>query len=214
MSTEQSFILKSGAQRIASELGLILVNPDTSPRGSDFPGENDDYDFGSGAGFYLNATQEPWRYNYHMYDYVTTELPGLIEKNFNVISGKYGLCGHSMGGHGALVVGLRNPDRFASVSALAPICHPSVVPWGIKAFSGYLGADSDWSMYDAVELIAKHKKRFAIPPLIDQGDVDEWLELNLKPADLTKACADTGQEINMRYQKVRFVRFVLQQPAQ
>lgn len=199
--TEQNFIIKSGAQRYASQLGLILVNPDTSPRGCNIPKEDDDFDFGSGAGFYVNATQDPWCKHYKMYDYVTVELPELIEKNFNVISGKYGLFGHSMGGHGALMVGLRNSDRFVSVSAFSAICHPSVVPWGIKAFTGYLGDDADWSVYDTVELIKKHKMRFATPPLIDQGDADEWLEKNLKPEDLVKACAETDQGINLRYHK-------------
>ncbi|KAM7541739.1 hypothetical protein Aperf_G00000010007 [Anoplocephala perfoliata] len=134
-STEQSFITKCGAQRYASELGIILVNPDTSPRGCNIPNEDDDFDFGTGAGFYVNATQEPWDKNYRMYDYVTKELPDLIEQNFNIISGKYGLFGHSMGGHGALMVGLRESDRFVSVSAFSAICHPSIVPWGIKAFT-------------------------------------------------------------------------------
>ncbi|VUZ54798.1 unnamed protein product [Hymenolepis diminuta] len=199
--TEQNFIIKSGAQRYASQLGLILVNPDTSPRGCNIPGEDDDFDFGTGAGFYVNATQEPFNKNYHMYDYVTKELPELIEKNFNIINGKYGLFGHSMGGHGALMVGLRNPDRFISVSAFSAMVNPSTVPWGIKAFTGYLGADNDWSMYDTVELIKKHGKRFASPPLIDQGDEDEWLHKNLKPELLAQVCAEVGQEIILRYQK-------------
>ncbi|VDO03185.1 unnamed protein product [Rodentolepis nana] len=199
--TEQNFIIKSGAQRYASQLGLVLVNPDTSPRGCNIPGEDEDFDFGTGAGFYVNATQEPFNTNYHMYDYVVKELPELIEKNFNIIPGKYGLFGHSMGGHGALMVGLRNSDRFVSVSAFSPIVHPSVVPWGIKAFTGYLGADNDWSMYDTVALVKKHGMRFASPPLIDQGDEDEWLHTNLKPELLAQACAEVGQEINMRYQK-------------
>ncbi|VDM05181.1 unnamed protein product [Schistocephalus solidus] len=176
--TEQNFIIKSGAQRTAARLGLILVSPDTSPRGCNIPGEDDSYDFGSGAGFYVNATQGPWSAHYHI-----------------------------MGGHGALIVGLREADRFVSVSAFAPICHSSVSPWGIKAFTGelaficYLGADADWSMYDAVELIIKHKKRFARTPLIDQGDQDEWLEKQLMPSDLEKVCAAVGQDLTLRYQK-------------
>ncbi|KAM3185590.1 hypothetical protein ACTXT7_006044 [Hymenolepis weldensis] len=199
--TEQDFIVKSGAQRYASQLGLILVNPDTSPRSCNIPGEDDDLYLGTGAGFYVNATQEPWRKNYNMYDYVVKELPELIEKSFNVIPGKFGLCGHSMGGHGALMIGLRNPERFVSVSALAGGYHPSVVPFSKKAFTAYLGPESDWSMYDTVELITKHGKRFASPPLVDQGDADEWMETSLKPDHLAKACADAGQEINLRYQK-------------
>nr|VZI01510.1 unnamed protein product [Spirometra erinaceieuropaei] len=199
--TEQNFIVKSGAQRTAARLGLILVSPDTSPRGCNIPGEDDSYDFGSGAGFYVNATQEPWSMHYHMYDYVTKELPELIEKNFKILPGKYGLMGHSMGGHGALIVGLREADRFVSVSAFAPICHTSVSPWGIKAFTGYLGADADWSMYDAVELLTTHKKRFARAPLIDQGDQDEWLEKQLMTSELEKACTAVGQDLRLRYQK-------------
>ncbi|KAM7541802.1 hypothetical protein Aperf_G00000009930 [Anoplocephala perfoliata] len=199
--TEQNFIIKSGAQRYASKLGLILVNPDTSPRGCNIPGEDDKFNIGTSAGFYVNATQEPWNKNYRMYDYVTKELPDLIEKNFNIISGKYGLFGHSVGGHGAMVIGLRNPDRFVSVSAFSAVCHPSIVPLGIEAFTSYLGADTDWSMYDTVELLRKHKKRFAIPPLIDQGDADEALDRSLKPDELLKACAEVGQKINLRYQK-------------
>ena len=129
--TDENFMIKSGAQRMAAELGLAIVCPDTSPRGSDFPGEHDDYDFGSGAGFYVNATQEPWSRHYHMYDYVTSELPALINEHFPV-TGKSGISGHSMGGHGALVCYLRNPGMYHSVSAFAPICHPSDCSWGQK----------------------------------------------------------------------------------
>ncbi|KAM7542129.1 hypothetical protein Aperf_G00000009749 [Anoplocephala perfoliata] len=169
-SNEQNFIVKSGAQRYASKLGLILVNPDTGPRNCDIPGADDPFVFGAGASFYVNATKEPWKKNYRMYDYVTKELPELIEKNFNVIPGKYGLAGHS------------NP----------------VV---IRLYTGYLDADVDWTVYDTVELLRKHKKRFAIPPLIDQGDADEFLPKDLMLEDLINACTEVGQEIKLRYQK-------------
>ncbi|KAM7542922.1 hypothetical protein Aperf_G00000009776 [Anoplocephala perfoliata] len=167
--TEEDFITRSGAQRYASKLGLILVNPDTSPRDCNVPSKDDSFDFGTGASFYINATREPWKQNYQMYDYVTKELPGLMEKNFNIISGN--------------------------------ICHPSVTLRGINGFTACLGSDADWSMYDTVELLRKHGKRFTIPPLIDQGDADMFIEKDLMPNELAKACAEVGQEINLRYQK-------------
>src|SRR5215475_12591008 len=148
--TEETFMIKAGAQRVAAELGLILVAPDTSPRGLNIPGDSDSWDFGVAAGFYLDATKEPWAKNYRMYTYITQELRALIEAQFPADAARTGIFGHSMGGHGALVLGLRNPDIYKSLSAFAPISAPRQVPWGQKAFSGYLGADTaQWSQYDA-----------------------------------------------------------------
>ena len=151
--TDQNFMQKAGAQRLAAQLGLAIVCPDTSPRGVNLPGEDDSYDFGSGAGFYLNATRQPWARHYRMYDYVVTELPALVEARLPVTDQR-AISGHSMGGHGALVCALRNPGRYRSVSAFAPIAHPSQCPWGEKAFSGYLGDDRErWAAWDATLLI-------------------------------------------------------------
>lgn len=194
---EQNFITKAGAQRYASEHGVIIVCPDTSPRGEDVANA-EAYDLGIGAGFYVNATQEPWAKNFRMYDYVVRELPALIEANFPV-SDRRGIFGHSMGGHGALMIALRNPDIFQSVSAFSPIVAPSQVPWGEKAFSAYLGTDKkDWAQYDSVELIATAKKRF--PILIDQGLSDEFLANQLKPELLKNACEKYNHPLtlNMR----------------
>jgi S-formylglutathione hydrolase len=196
--TDENFMIKSGAQRIAAELGLAIVCPDTSPRGSDFPGEHDSYDFGSGAGFYVNATQEPWSRHYHMYDYVTAELPALISQNFPV-TGKCGISGHSMGGHGALVCYLRNPGKYQSVSAFAPICNPSNCGWGQKALVNYLGEDrNDWSQYDAALLIGNAEEK--LPLLIDQGTDDEWLTDQLKPGALEQACIASHYPLELRFQ--------------
>jgi len=164
--TEQNFITKAGAQQYAAQYGLIVVAPDTSPRGCNLPGEDDSYDFGSGAGFYLNATQEPWSQHYRMYDYVVQELPGAIAANFPTQATHEGIMGHSMGGYGALMIALRNPGRFKSVSAFAPIVAPSQVPWGQKAFSRYLGDNqSDWLAYDPTHLVQAASER--LPMLID-----------------------------------------------
>lgn len=183
--TEQNFITKAGAQRYAAEHGLILVAPDTSPRGE---GVADDpaYDLGQGAGFYLNATQSPWAAHYRMYDYVVDELPTLIEATLPATSVR-AISGHSMGGHGALVAALRNPGRYRSVSAFAPMVAPSRVPWGERAFEAYLGADrAAWQAYDAVELVRSATER--LPLLIEQGLDDEFLKTQLRPALLQAAC--------------------------
>ncbi len=154
--TQDTFVQKAGAQRVAAELGLILIAPDTSPRGAGIAGEDTDWDFGTGAGFYLDATQEPWSKNYRMGSYVNEELPALVAANFPVQPGKQGIMGHSMGGHGALVSALRHPGKWQSVSALSPICHPVDVPWGKKAFGNYLGADeAAWQDYDAAVLMRR-----------------------------------------------------------
>lgn len=196
--TDENFMQKAGAQRIAAELGIAIVCPDTSPRGTDFPGEHDSYDFGSGAGFYVNATQEPWAAHYHMYDYVTEELPALIEQNFPV-NDKRGISGHSMGGHGALVCYLRNPGKYCSVSAFAPICHPSDCSWGQKALAGYLGEDrNDWILYDAALMIGDAEEK--LPLLIDQGTDDEFLTDQLKPGALEQACIASHYPLQLRMQ--------------
>lgn len=195
--TEENFMVKAGAQRYAAELGLILVVPDTSPRQTGIPGEDEDWDLGMGAGFYVDATQAPWSSHYRMYSYVTEELPELIAANFPARHDRQGLCGHSMGGHGALVCALRNPDRYRSVSALAPICAPSRCPWGEKAFAHYLGPDREaWKEYDASELIRRGKTEFHI--LVDQGGADPFLETQLMPEALKSACNRVGQALTLR----------------
>ncbi len=193
--TEQNFITKAGAQRYAAEHGLILVAPDTSPRGEDVA-DADGYDLGKGAGFYLNATQSPWSTHYRMYDYVVSELPALIEANFPVTDER-AISGHSMGGHGALVAALKNPGRYRSVSAFSPIVAPSQVPWGEKAFTAYLGDDrATWKAWDATALIAQAEER--LPLLIDQGDADEFLAQQLKPELLREACEKVGHPLQLR----------------
>jgi len=173
--TEQNFIQKSGFQRFAAAHKIIVVAPDTSPRECNIEGENDSYDFGTGAGFYVDATEEKWKKNYRMYSYVTKELPELINSNFHV-NGRQSIFGHSMGGHGALICGLKNAGLYKSVSAFSPICHPSEVPWGKKAFAGYLGNDkAKWAEYDASELV-KNYKGPDLHILIDQGDVDNFFK--------------------------------------
>jgi len=187
--TEQNFITKAGAQRYAAEHGVAIVAPDTSPRGEGVP-DADSYDLGQGAGFYVNATQEPWQGHYRMYDYIVEELPALIEAHFPVTDAR-GISGHSMGGHGALMIALRNPGRYRSVSAFSPIVAPSQVPWGEKAFGAYLGDDREaWKAYDACALLRSATER--LPLLIDQGLGDEFLETQLKPArfqTMADACA-------------------------
>ncbi|EDX83743.1 S-formylglutathione hydrolase [Synechococcus sp. PCC 7335] len=199
--TEKNFIEKAGAQRYAAEHGLILVAPDTSPRGTDIPGEDDDWDFGSGAGFYVNATVDPWAQHYQMYDYVTKELPELISAELPVRSGPAGIFGHSMGGHGALICGLKNPEQYASISAFAPIAAPSQCPWGKKAFTGYFGEKSDkWAAYDATELVKVGRDSRA-PILIDQGEADPFLAAGqLMPEVFKSACEQAGQPITLRRQ--------------
>ena len=194
---EQNFITKSGAQRYAAEHGVILVSPDTSPRGGDV-GDADGYDIGLGAGFYVNATQPPWSRHYRMYDYVADELPTLIGERFPA-NDACSISGHSMGGHGALIVALKNPGRYRSVSAFAPIAAPSRVPWGEKAFAAYLGEDrATWKQWDASELIAQATER--LPLLIDQGDADDFLASQLKPELLQTACLQAGHPLDLRMQ--------------
>jgi S-formylglutathione hydrolase len=195
--TPDTFPQKAGAQRLASELGLILVAPDTSPRGLNLPGEADSWDFGLAAGFYLDATQEPWAKNYRMGSYVNEELPALIAERFPVKPGVQGIMGHSMGGHGALVSALRHPGKWKSVSALAPISNPVAVPWGKKAFGNYLGPDeATWQAYDASVLMAH--KAFPGPVLVDQGLTDQFLVGQLHPEALEAAAATSGQALTVR----------------
>ncbi|MEO1591435.1 MAG: S-formylglutathione hydrolase [Cyanobacteria bacterium J06632_22] len=199
--TPENFTVKAGAQRYAAEAGLMLVAPDTSPRGEDIPDDADSWDMGTGAGFYVDATAEPWQSHYRMYSYVTRELPQLIDTNFSVQTDRQGVFGHSMGGHGALVCGLRNPDLFKSISAFAPIAAPSQCPWGKKALGQYLGADTErWKAYDASELVQQH----ANPDrtiLIDQGAADTFLEQQqLLPEVFETACQQANQPVTLRMQ--------------
>jgi S-formylglutathione hydrolase len=197
--TDENFMQKAGAQRIAAELGIIIVAPDTSPRGTKVPGDPEGaWDFGLGAGFYLNATQAPYTQHYRMYDYVVSELPALVEAHFPA-SDVRSISGHSMGGHGALVCALRNPGRYRSVSAFSPISNPMKCPWGEKAFTRYLGTDqSEWREWDASVLIEKATER--LPLLIDQGESDDFLEGQLKPEALKRAAEAAGHPINLRLQ--------------
>ena len=198
--TQENVTTKGHFQKYADKFGVIMVCPDTSPRGNNYPGEHDSYDFGSGAGFYLNATQHPWSQSYRMYDYISQELPHFVQEHFPISEGPLGIMGHSMGGHGALTIGLRNPELFPSISAFAPICAPSQCPWGEKAFSGYLGDNkTSWKSYDATELIcAGHRSPNSI--LIDQGTSDDFLETQLKPEIFLQACRENGQAVDLRMQ--------------
>ena len=198
--TDDNARTKAGAQRYAAEHGIAIVFPDTSPRGDDVADEPDRYDLGKGAGFYVNATQAPYSPNYHMYDYVTQELPALLEVELPLMAGVKSVSGHSMGGHGALICALKNPDAYKSVSAFAPICNPVNCGWGKGCFGAYLGDDeSTWADYDATELV-KNGARVA-DILIDSGLGDEFYdEGQLLPENLQKACADTGQSLNLRLQ--------------
>ena len=199
--TEENFMVKSGAQRVAAELGLMLVSPDTSPRGEGVPDDPDEeYDMGLAAGFYLNATEQPWSRHYHMYDYITNELPPIIFNNFPGDPGRHGLTGHSMGGHGALTIGLRNPDMYRSLSAFAPICTTLHSPWGKKALGYYLGADTKtWTVYDACE-VARRADDVTVYDriLVDQGADDPYLEEQLKPGLLEAACKESGLPLELR----------------
>jgi S-formylglutathione hydrolase len=198
--TEENFIVKAGAQRVAAELGLALVVPDTSPRGLKIPGEDENYDFGTGAGFYVDATQAPWSRGYRMYSYVTKELPALIASSFPVDGEKAGIFGHSMGGHGALTIALKNPEYYKSVSAFAPISSPMRCPWGEKALTGYLGQDrAAWREYDATALLEERGWR-GPPLLVDQGTSDQFLESQLKPELLQQACRRSGVPLELRLQ--------------
>ncbi len=198
--TEENFISKAGAQRVASELGIAIVAPDTSPRGLGYPGEDDAYDFGTGAGFYVDATEAPWRNGYRMYSYVAKELPALVVANFPVRGDRIGIFGHSMGGHGALTIAMKNPELFRTVSAFAPIVAPTQVPWGEKALSGYLGSDRQaWQDYDACALIASRGWK-GPQILVDQGGADSFLEQQLRPELFKAACEKAGVplELNIR----------------
>lgn len=199
-STEENFTTKAGAQRVASELGLIVVAPDTSPRGEGVPDDPEGaYDFGLGAGFYVDATEPPWSANYRMYSYLVRELPALIGAEFPADMARQAISGHSMGGHGALTLALRNPERFRSVSAFAPIVSPMSCPWGEKALTGYLGADrTAWRPHDAVALIEDGARVADI--LVDQGEADPFLDKELKPELLQAACARAGQPLTLRRQ--------------
>ncbi|AWX14786.1 S-formylglutathione hydrolase [Mergibacter septicus] len=201
--TDENFMQKAGACRIASELGMALVAPDTSPRGDNIPDDpNNSYDFGIGAGFYLNATQSPWDQHYHMYDYIVKELPQLIENNFPVTTQR-AIAGHSMGGHGALTIALKNPTMFSSVSAFSPITNPINCAWGKKAFIGYLGNNPKlWEEYDSCQLIQKADTSQPLPILIDQGSDDNfYLEKQLLPENLIQAAKRNNYPIQLRMQQ-------------
>jgi S-formylglutathione hydrolase len=196
---DETFAIKAGAQRYAAKHGLALITPDTSPRGDRVADEPDSWDFGIGAGFYVDATQDPWSRHYRMYSYILHELPDAVVGALPVDGERLGISGHSMGGHGALVLALRNRHVFKSVSALAPISAPSQCPWGVKAFSHYLGSSHDtWTQYDATELVLSRPHRLNYPILIDQGLADQFLAEQLNPDSLAMACANTGQALNLR----------------
>ena len=195
--TEETFAIKAGALVHAAKHGIVLVAPDTSPR-VELPGDRESWDFGIAAGFYLDATQAPWSKHYRMYSYVVDELPKIIAANFKVDAGRSGIMGHSMGGHGALTIALKNPGKYKSVSAFAPIAAPIQSPWGQKAFTGYLGADrAAWAQYDATELV-KAGRKFPDTLRIDQGSGDKFLVEQLKPELLAAACKAAGQELDLR----------------
>ncbi|WP_323374218.1 S-formylglutathione hydrolase [Frateuria sp. STR12] len=197
--TEETATIKAGAQRLAAELGLALVMPDTSPRDTGLAGATGDWEFGEGAGFYLDATQAPWSARFRMRSYVVDELPALLAAHFSVDIERAGVCGHSMGGHGALTLALANPQRYRSVSAFAPIVAPSQVPWGQKAFARYLGEDRRaWADYDACALVAR--QTFPGTILIDQGEADRFLMEQLRPELFEQACAGAGQSLVLRRQ--------------
>jgi len=195
--SEETATIKAGAQRLAAEYGLVLVMPDTSPRGTEIDGATGDWEFGEGAGFYVDATEAPWSARFRMHSYVVSELPALIAAHFPVDPSRSGICGHSMGGHGALTIALKHPQRYRSVSAFAPIVAPSQVPWGDKALSRYLGADRRaWADYDACALV--RRQTFPGTILIDQGEADQFLHAQLKPELFDQACAEAGQELLLR----------------
>lgn len=196
---DENFTTKAGAQRVAAELGIALVMPDTSPRGDDVA-DDAGYDLGKGAGFYLNATQAPWAAHFRMYDYLRDELPQLINNQFQVAD-RCAISGHSMGGHGALIMALKNPGRFTSVSAFAPIVNPCKVPWGQKAFSAYLGNDeANWQEWDSCALMQASQAGDAIPTLIDQGDADQFLGTQLQPAVLAEVARQKQWPLSLRIQ--------------
>ncbi|MBQ4847737.1 S-formylglutathione hydrolase [Pseudoalteromonas sp. MMG005] len=196
--TDENFMQKAGAFKVANELGIAIVAPDTSPRGESVPDdEHTAYDFGLGAGFYLNATQPPYHTHYQMYDYVVKELPNLIENHFPVSKAR-AISGHSMGGHGALTLGLKNATRYSSISAFSPIVHPSVCPWGIKALSGYLGDDkTHWQNHDAVLLIKNKQYARPLPMLVSQGTADNFLDEQLQPWHLQKVATEQNYPLQL-----------------
>lgn len=198
--TDQNFVTKAGAQQHAAKHGIAIVCPDTSPRGAGVPDDPDEgWDFGLGAGFYVNATQKPWSRNYQMYDYVVTELPSLISANLPIDTARAGISGHSMGGHGALTIALNNPEGYHSASAFSPIVAPSQVPWGIKAFGGYLGSDkTTWVKHDTCALVERASK--FLPVLVDQGDADDFLEEQLRTHLLGEAADKAGYPMTIRMQ--------------
>jgi S-formylglutathione hydrolase len=199
--TEENFIVKAGAQRVAAELGLAIVVPDTSPRGLNLPGEAESYDFGLGAGFYVDAIEEPWLRGYRMYSYVTKELPITVAASFPIDPSRAGIFGHSMGGHGALTIALKNPDVYRSVSVFAPICSPMRCPWGEKALARYLGGDRRrWRQYDTTALL--EDRGWGGPPLlVDQGTKDSFLDDQLKPDLLKQTCVQRNVPLELRMQE-------------
>lgn len=198
--TDQNFVTKAGAQEYAAKHGIAIVCPDTSPRGEDVPDDDEGaWDFGKGAGFYVNATQEPWSRHYQMFDYITKELPKLINSNFPVDGNRCSISGHSMGGHGALTIALNNVGQYRSVSAFSPIVSPLNCPWGERALSNYLGNEkATWAAHDTCELIKSATKQ--LPILVDQGTADNFLEVQLKTPLLAQACDDANYPISIRYQ--------------
>ena len=197
--TDDNFTHKAGAQKAAARLGVAMIMPDTSPRGEEIA-DSEDWDLGQGAGFYLNATEKPWAPHYQMYDYITKELSAIAHNHFQ-LNGPEFISGHSMGGHGALVIGLRNSDRFRSISAFAPIVNPIEVPWGVKAFTEYLGDDQEtWKEWDATELLKQHTGK-EIPVLIDQGDADSFYEKQLQPSKIAAVADEKKYPLTVRMQK-------------
>lgn len=200
---DQNFVTKAGAQQYAADYGIAVVAPDTSPRGEDIPDDPDGaYDFGLGAGFYVNATEAPWATHYRMYDYVVKELPEIIASELPIDTNRAALSGHSMGGHGALTIALKNPALFRSVSAFSPICAPSQCPWGEKALTGYLGDNTDtWAQYDTVALLTTTKAQERLPVLVDQGSADDFLEDQLKTQLLMNAASNADYPMSIRMQE-------------
>lgn len=198
--TDENFVQKAGAQQYAAQHGIAIVAPDTSPRGEGVPDDPEGaYDFGLGAGFYVNATRQPWAQHYRMYDYVLDELPALVGAELPLDNDRAGIFGHSMGGHGALVIALNNPNRYRCMSAFAPICSPLHCPWGEKALANYLGADRNiWRKYDTTELVRQAQQH--LPALVDQGTNDNFLESQLQPELLEQACAESGYPMTIRRQ--------------
>ncbi|MFT7098615.1 MAG: S-formylglutathione hydrolase [Rickettsiales bacterium] len=197
-----NFITKAGAQKYLQDSGMMVICPDTSPRGLDLKGEHETYDFGSGAGFYVNSLTEGYKNHYNMFDYVAFELHDLITSEFGVSTNNISIAGHSMGGHGALILGLTFPDKFRSISAFAPITNPLKVSWGQRAFEGYLGGENQelWKKYDACELVASGKKH-PCEILIDQGDADEFLNTSLLPQNFIDVCEKSNQSLKVNFRK-------------